>query len=81
MPDMLGFFRTWHKNGSSDRAKSKGDNGHPCLVPLVIEKDSEITPFALTLADGVVYVAEIHLNTLRPRPTCRNVASINVQLT
>lgn len=59
---MLEFNRTWHINGSNERAKSRGDSGQSCLVPLVIGKESKITPLALTLVDGVAYVAEIQPN-------------------
>lgn len=38
---MLVLFHTHVANGSFTIAKSKGDNGHPCLVHLVKEEKSE----------------------------------------
>lgn len=49
-PEMSEFSLTWHKKGTKDNAKSKGESGLPCLVPFVIGNGSKITPLALTLA-------------------------------
>lgn len=70
----------WHKNGSRE-GKKEGGHGHPCLVPLLIWKESEITPLAPTLAIGVIYAAEIQLNMFLPNPICRSVACMKAQLT
>lgn len=68
IPLISGFSLTWHRKGSSDIANSKGDSGHPCLVPFDIGKESETTPLALTLADGFEYAADIQLNSFSPTP-------------
>lgn len=80
-PLMSGFCLTCPKNGSSERANRSGESRHPCRVPLVIEKDSEVTPLALTLAVGDSYVADIQFTIFPPRPTCLSVANIKAQLT
>lgn len=41
MPKMLGLDRTLSASGSISRLKMRGDRGHPCLVPLEIEKGSD----------------------------------------
>lgn len=64
---MVGFNRMWHKKGSKESAKRRGDKGHPCLVPLAIGNGFDRTPLALTLADGVSYTAAIHLIILGPK--------------
>lgn len=78
---MLGFCLTWHRNGSRDNAKRRGESGHPCLVPFVNGNESEVTQLALTLAVGVVYATKTQLSILLPRPTYRNVANMKAQLT
>lgn len=37
---MSGLFMILHTNGSSDKVKSRGDNGQPCLVPFGIGRES-----------------------------------------
>lgn len=49
---MLVLSLTLAANGSITIAKSKGDNGQPCLVPLVNEKESEQMPLVITAAFG-----------------------------
>ncbi len=45
---------THDDNGLITITKSKGDNGHPCLVPLVKEKKSEKAPLVMTAALGLL---------------------------
>lgn len=40
--------------GSMTRAKSKGERGQPCLVPLPMQNGVEVRPFAITVALGSV---------------------------
>lgn len=40
--------------GSITIAKSKGDNGHPCPVPLVKDKKSEQKTLVITAALGLL---------------------------
>lgn len=73
-----GFSLTWHRKGSRDSAKRRGESGHPCRIPLVIGNESKVTPLALILADGSEYAAEIQL---LPNPTCVSVENLKFQLT
>lgn len=44
LPFMSGWDLIFLARGSIKRENNKGDNGHPCLVPLVILKLSENIP-------------------------------------
>lgn len=59
MPFMSGCDCIFSAKGSIERANIKGDNGQPCLVPLVIWKLLENMPSVNTIADGLVYNANI----------------------
>ena len=51
---MLVLFLTSAASGSITKAKSKGDKGHPCLVPLFKEKKSEQKPYVMSAALGLL---------------------------
>lgn len=43
--EIFGFAQTVLRKGSNVYMKISGDNGHPCLVLFVIEKEEESTTF------------------------------------
>lgn len=49
---MSGLSLMCCKRGSNEIIKRSGESGHPCLVPLLILKGLEVTPFTLTVAMG-----------------------------
>lgn len=53
-------------SGSITRAKSAGDKGKPCLVPLPIVKGGESAPPSLTRAIGHLYRISIHQQNSTP---------------
>lgn len=55
-------------SGSMNSAKRSGDNGHPCLVPLLRVKDLDIRPLVITDAKGELYRILIQLVKLGPKP-------------
>lgn len=61
MPEMLSFCLMAVLSGSMKSAKSNGDNGHPCLVPLARLNDLDICRSVITDAEGVLYRILIQL--------------------
>jgi len=62
------------ESGSIAIAKSKGESGHPWLVPLVKEKYGERIAFVLTHACGDEYKSLIQEAKVPPTPNfCRTV--------
>nr|DBA22421.1 TPA: hypothetical protein GDO54_013450 [Pyxicephalus adspersus] len=65
---MSTLFRIAIARGSTATAKSNGDSGQPCLVPLPIEKHSEQQPINCVNALGESYNDETHLQKFSPKP-------------
>ncbi len=49
-------------------ANSKGESGHPCLVPLYRVKLCEVNPLVVTVTLGELYRAAIHWINDSPKP-------------
>lgn len=69
------------RNGSRLRVKIKADKRQPCLVPLQMGKEAEVTLFTLTDAKGLEYSTAIQAIIPSPRPICLRVANRRGQLT
>lgn len=54
-------------NGSKDRANKTGDNGQPCLLPLVNLKSSERRLFTKSGVLGAAYRARIAFKKQGPK--------------
>lgn len=67
IPCMSGFNLIVDRKGSREKANNRGDKGHPCLVPFVIGKGLDKTPFAFTCAVGVEYILAIRLSITPPQ--------------
>lgn len=52
IPEICVFWRIDSAKGFITMAKSSGDSGHPCLVPLVMLKGLDNMLLARTLAEG-----------------------------
>lgn len=61
-PVILGFCLMCSTRGSMSRLKISGDNGHPCLVPLIMANGWDIISAENTWAEGVVYSASKAFN-------------------
>lgn len=59
IPWIKGWVLIFSASGSMTKAKTNGDRGHPCLVPLVIQKFLENMPSVYTYAEGEEYSASI----------------------
>ena len=68
-------------NGSINIVNSKGESGHPCLVPRCNVKRCELCPLVTTVVDGEVYSAFIQLMNGSPKPNLPSVENKKVQLT
>ena len=58
---MLSFCLMAKASGSMKSAKSNGDNGRPCLVPVFRLDDLDNCPLVITDAEGVLYRILIQL--------------------
>lgn len=59
IPVIVGEDLILSARGSIERAKIRGDRGHPCCVPLVMGKWYEKKTVVKTEADGQVYKEHI----------------------
>lgn len=66
-------------SGSITMAKIKGESGHPCLVPLVIIKGSDVMPDIQTRALGEEYIFRMADRIVPDKPNLPSKVSKYVQ--
>lgn len=81
MPVMSVFWRMAAAKGSMKIVNKRGENEHPCLVPLYKVKLCEVSPLVVIVADGEVYDSLAQLMNESPKPNRSNVENRNFQLT
>ena len=52
MSVIVGLVLIYWSNGSNTRANRRGDNGHPCRVPHLMLKESDLYPAYFMYAFG-----------------------------
>lgn len=75
------------ERSSITRVNINGDRGHPCLMPLVIEKELEVRPEVQSLADRWEYSTRVPVSRqirvpeyLSPDPSEYSCVNMQIQI-